>query len=125
MVVLSRVAIPLLLRLGSLLIVAVVLTCYGLAVSEGHVPAWLPTISDCGDDPPEKFVFTYGMTLVAALLLLESFLMYGGDKPYSGSLLILVTSSVAAFFLGVIGCVCSKCDSPVHLCEMAARSMAS
>ena len=119
MVVLSRIAIRSLLRLGSLLIVAVILTCYGLAVSEGHVPAWLPTISDCGDKPPEKFIFTYGMTVVAALLFLESFLMYGGDKPYSGSLLILVTSSVAAFFLGMIGCVCSTCDSPIHLCELS------
>ena len=103
--------------------VAVILTCYGLAVSEGHVPAWLPTISSCGDYPPEKFVFTYGVIVVAALLFVESLCLYGADKPYSHSLLILVVSAVAAFFLGVVGSVCSKCDSAVHDCERGLTCM--
>ena len=118
-VILGKLPFRILLTAGSLLLIAVVLTCYGLAVSEGHVPAWLPSISSCGDKPPEKFIFTYGMLAVAALLFLESVCIYGADKPFSGSLPILLTSSVATFFLGIVGSVCSACDhgTGVHGCK--------
>ena len=38
---------------GAVEMTVVVLLCYGIAVKEGHVKAWLPAISSCGKLPPE------------------------------------------------------------------------
>ena len=38
---------------GAVEMTVVVLLCYGIAVKEGHVKAWLPSISACGELPPE------------------------------------------------------------------------
>ena len=38
---------------GAVEMTVVVFLCYGIAVKEGHVKAWLPSISACGELPPE------------------------------------------------------------------------
>lgn len=98
-----------------------ILTCYTIAVSLGHVPAWLPMISDCAVYPPEKYIFRIGMILSAALLELNCLLMYfflhsvsiAGGVGVSDKLGMAV-ASVASFSLACVGAINEQEDDPVH-----------
>ncbi len=61
---------------GVLEVLATVLICYTLAVMEGHKPAWLPTISECGVEPPEKYIFRWGIMTGGILLFIEAIILY-------------------------------------------------
>ena len=53
MTVLGRLSMSSFIHAGAVEMTMVVLLCYGIAVKEGHVKAWLPAISSCGKLPPE------------------------------------------------------------------------
>jgi len=74
--------------------------CYTIAVALGHVPAWLPMISDCAVYPPEKYIFRVGMILSGALIFVNTlaYLFWLGGKAANGS---QPSDKVALFFSGV------------------------
>ncbi len=114
MSILGEVPVRVLLHVGAIEVASVIFICYGLAVSEGHVKPWLPTISACGDYPPEDYVFRYGLVVCACLLAVEALALYTSDKPFGKSKFCLTLGLVAAFCLGVVAVVSSiECD-PVH-----------
>jgi len=60
---------------SSTIALVTIFVCYFFAVAQGHVPVWLPMISDCAIYPPEEYIFRIGLILSAALLNLNSLLM--------------------------------------------------
>lgn len=114
MAVLGQVPLNVLFHVSVLLPTATILLCYTLAASLGHVPAWLPMISDCAVLPPEKYPFRWGIVLSAALMGIQSVLVYGANKPYSKSKVALVVGVLASFCLSVIGVVNEDEDNTIH-----------
>ena len=98
-------------------VITVIMTCYTIAVMEGHVEPWLPTISACGERPPEDYIFRYGIVVGAVLLIVEAVAFYYADKPFSGNKLILALGSVAGFCLGVVAVVSAKEWNVLHTSE--------
>ena len=66
--ILKKTKAPTLIYIAILSTFLTILICYVLAVIYEHVPAWLPMISACGIDAPERYPFRVGL-VVAALLL--------------------------------------------------------
>ena len=95
--------------LGAAVILATIFSCYAIAVLLGHVPVWLPMISDCGVHAPEKYFFSYGLVTGSVLICAESLLLYHAEgKTFSHSRLCLITSFMAAVGMGVVGVVNEK-----------------
>lgn len=114
MVVLGRVPVNVFIHFGVLVFLGTILLCYILAVSLHHVPAWLPMISDCAVQAPEKYPFRWGFMVGSTLLGAESVIIYGADKPYSKSKLALVMGVLASFGLSVVGVVNEDEDNLIH-----------
>ena len=114
MPVIGKVPLNVFIHVGVLVPIATILLCYTLAVSLGHVPVWLPMISDCAVFSPEKYPFRWGIVLGAALFGAQSVLVYGADKPYSKSKVALTLGLLASFCLSVVGVVNEAEDNSVH-----------
>ena len=114
MVALGKVAFKTLLLAGALEMTAVIFLCYGLAIKEGHEKPFLPTISACGDRPPEVYIFRLGVAVGSVLIAVASLAIYSSDKPYSGSVVNLIVGLVAAFGLGVVAVVSDREVDSVH-----------
>lgn len=89
----------------------VILLCYTLAVTHGHVKPWLPTISACGEHPPEQYPFRFGISLGAMLLFIEAFSLHAAKW---GSKATFVLGAVAAVCLGIVAAVAANEDDIVH-----------
>ena len=89
-----------------------ILLCYVLAVAYGHVPAWLPMISDCAVRAPEKFPFRFGLVTTSLLLALENVIVYLAAVPRSAIAMLL--GLVASLCLGIVGVVNEDEASKVH-----------
>ena len=101
---------------GAAIILATIFTCYGIAVSLGHVPVWLPMISDCGVYAPEKYLFSFGLVAGSVFVFAESILLYHAEgKIFSNSRISLILSLVASVGMGVVGVVNEKENIKVHL----------
>lgn len=95
---------PTLIHLAIFSTFTTILICYGLAVINEHVPAWLPMISDCGIDAPERYPFRVGLVIAALLLFLDVILSYGagiGSKNKLG-LIVGLVSSVGLAIVAVV-----------------------
>ena len=114
MAIISKVPLSTFIHVAALVMVTTILLCYTLAVSLGHAPAWLPMISDCALEAPEKYLFRWGFVVGAALLAVQCAMVYAADKPYSKSKLSLILGTVASLSLSVIGVVNEKEDLLVH-----------
>ena len=114
MAVLGTLQLNVLFHVGALVIPGTILLCYILAVSLGHVPAWLPMISDCQVFAPEKYFSHWGVLFGAALLGAQNTLIYGANKPYSKSKASLALGLVASFCLSVVAVVSEEEDNAVH-----------
>jgi len=97
-----------------------ILTCYAIAVYLGHVPAWLPMISDCALNPPEMYLFRLGMISSAIFLQLNSLLMFFylnsqdfGKRQTSDTFGIVIVS-IACLGLGIVGAVNSEENNTLH-----------
>lgn len=99
---------------GSTIILSTIFVCYGTAVYLGHVPAWLPMISDCAVLPPEKYFFRLGIVTGAIFLAIDSKLMYHADKSFTYSKLGLILGTIAAIGLSVVGVVNEKENNGIH-----------
>ena len=93
----------------------VILLCYALAVANHHVKPWLPTISACGDHPPEQYPFRFGIMLGAMLLLVEAVALHAAKLTSS---LTYVLGAVAALCLGVVAVVAANEDNTVHTSKL-------
>lgn len=97
-----------------------IILCYAIAVSLGHVPAWLPMISDCAVYPPESYFFRLGMILTAALLFVNEGVMffflnavqYGGPKTSDRWGLLI--AGISCLGLGIVAAVNEDEDIEVH-----------
>ena len=111
MKIIGKASARMLIHLGAVEMMATIFTCYALAVKEGHVKPWLPTISACGEHPPEEFIFRYGIVAGAILLMVEAIALYGAGIS---SKLIMVLGLVGYFCLGVVGVVSAREVDTVH-----------
>ena len=103
--------------LGNGIILGTVFLCYGLAVGLGHVPAWLPMISDCAVEAPEKYPFRMGIVVGAFLLVFEVVAVYNSDRKFSKNKACLYLGCIASFGLAVVGVVNEKENNTIHSCE--------
>ncbi|XP_065911029.1 DNA damage-regulated autophagy modulator protein 1-like isoform X2 [Dysidea avara] len=99
---------------GATIVLSTIFVCYGIAVSLGHVPAWLPMISDCAVLPPEKYIFRLGIVIGSVFLAMDSILIYNADKSYSHSKLGLLLGMVGVVGMSIVGVVNEKEDNGVH-----------
>ena len=106
--IISKFPANILIHAGALEVAGTILLCYALAVLFGHVPAWLPMISDCAVQSPEKYLFRLGIVLGASLLAYEVIFVYLADKSYSRNEFCLVIGVAASTGLGVVGVVNEK-----------------
>ena len=122
MAVLGTLQLNVLFHVVALVILGTILLCYILAVSLGHVPAWLPMISDCQVFAPEKYFSRWGVLFGAALLGAQNTLIYGANKPYSKSKASLALGLVASFCLSVVAVVSEAEDNAVHSSKYSVAS---
>ena len=92
--------------------------CYVLAVSVNHKPVWLPSISRCGLQSPEIFLFRWGMTASGLLLALESAILYMAKKI---SFVTLPLGVLAGLSLTGLATVSSSESYFVHRCKLINR----
>eukprot|EP01027_Heterolobosea_sp_BB2_P011940 GEZU01017328.1.p1 GENE.GEZU01017328.1~~GEZU01017328.1.p1 ORF type:complete len:341 (+),score=95.12 GEZU01017328.1:58-1080(+) len=102
--------------------ISTIAICYSIAVYLGHVPAWLPMISDCAVYPPESYFFRFGMISTAIFLNLNSALMllyqhnkksaFGGIRAsdYIG----LAICTLACIGLGILAAVNEDENTHIH-----------
>ena len=119
--IIGKVPVNVFIHAAALEILVTILLCYTLAVSLGHVPVWLPMISDCAVYPPEKYPFRWGFVVGATLMGVQNVLIFGADKPYSKSKTSLVLGLLASFCLSVVGVVNEEEDNLIHSGEWEAR----
>ena len=114
MAVVSSIHMVVVTHAGALITLGTVLLCYTIAVSLGHVPAWLPMISDCAVDPPEKYIFRLGIVTGAMILALNTVVVYQADRAFSNSKLSLILGVVACTCLAIVGVVNEKENNDLH-----------
>ena len=117
MKVLAVEGLPSIIIAASVSTFGTILLCYGLAVGLGHVPAWLPFISDCAVEAPEKYPFRMGIVVGAFLLGFEVVAVYNSDRKFSKDKTCLYLGCIASFGLAVVGVVNEKEDNFIHTCE--------
>lgn len=114
MAVISSIPMVIVTHFGALETLGTVLLCYTLAVSLGHVPAWLPMISDCAVQPPEKYPFRLGLVVSSMVLGLNTVVVYYSDRAFSKSKLCLILGTVASAGLSIVAVVNEKENNTVH-----------
>ena len=114
MAVLGQLSGKTLIHFGSVEMLFTILLCYTIAVLEGHVKPWLPTISACGDTPPEQFVFRFGILTGSMLLVVLALYVYTADFPFSRDKINLTMGVVAGLSLGVVAICADNEDNLVH-----------
>ena len=88
--------------------------CYALAVGLGHVPAWLPMISDCAVESPEKYPFRLGIISGATALIANVLLVYSAFPSFSLRKTSAAFGVVASVGLAIVGAVNEEEDNTVH-----------
>ena len=66
---------------------------------------WLPTISACGEQASEEFIFRYGFMVFTVFLVVEALVLYGAGLF---SELCMVLGIVGGLCLGVVGVVSAR-----------------
>ncbi|XP_019853160.1 PREDICTED: DNA damage-regulated autophagy modulator protein 1-like [Amphimedon queenslandica] len=92
-----------------------ILVCYVLAVAFGHVPIWLPMISDCAVKSPEKYFFRIGVVFGASLIGIQSFIVYYANKDKQYSFFELLLALIGSVSVGIVGVVNEEENPPIHL----------
>lgn len=117
MEILAKLPASVLVHVGVIETISTVLLCYALAVVNGHVPIWLPMISDCAIEAPEKYPFRLGIIIGGFLLALQSVVTYNANKTSQLATTKVVLAIIASAGLAVVGAVNSKEDNTVHSCK--------
>ena len=117
MAMLGMVRINALIHFGMVMCLSTILLCYGMAVAQGHIKPWLPSISSSGYHPPEEYVFRYGLLSGALLMAAMALVIYKSDMPFSKDSFILFTGVVAPLCLGIVA-VCAFVENKrIHKSE--------
>ena len=125
--ILCTIKVPFFVHLAVGETLGTILLCYGIAVGYGHVPAWLPMISDCAVEAPEKYPFRLGIIVGAALLGVEVLLVFFADKNFSKNRFCLVVGILSSAGLGIVGAVNEVENNIIHSgqCIFIARNISS
>jgi len=92
----------------------ILFTCYGIAVSLGHVPI-IAIISDCGAQAPEMYLFRFGLVSSAVMLNMNSYLVVSIlDQITTLDSVGLVTTTIGCIGLGGLASVSVKEDVGLH-----------
>ncbi|GMS81661.1 hypothetical protein PENTCL1PPCAC_3836, partial [Pristionchus entomophagus] len=96
--------------LTSLFGLGAVLIPYSVAVRNGHVPAVIPFISDCGIFAPEKCFFSLFLNLTALFLAISVYLRHRQIVGFYGSQMRRRwrTISLSLMIMGVIAAFCTS-----------------
>jgi len=116
--VLKQISFSVDLKYCSSLTLITIMTCYTIAVLKGHVPVWLPYISDCAVGYPEAYIFRSGMTLSSFFLFLNSYEFFLFAKKYNKGLLpylSLFYSILSNTGFGILSVVNEKENDTIHL----------
>ena len=95
-----------------------IISCYTIAVFKGHVPVWLPYISDCAVGYPEAYIFRSGMTLSSLFLFLNSYEFYLFTNYHNKNWLpciSLIYSGISNIGFATLAVVNEKEDDDLHL----------
>ena len=112
--VLGKLPGTLLIHFGTVVILGTIVLCYIIAVTDGHVKAWLPTISECGEHPPEQYFFRYGVLTGGLLLVVLALYIYAADFSFSRNEINLSMGVVAGVSLGVVAVCAANENNLVH-----------
>lgn len=118
MKILATLPASILVHVGVIETLSTVLLCYALAVSYGHVPIWLPMISDCAIEAPEKYPFRLGIIIGGFLLAVQAVITYNANKSSQLATTRFALALIASAGLAVVGAVNSKEDNTVHSCKL-------
>ena len=99
---------------GVLEMLFTILLCYTLAVVNGHVPAWLPMISDCAVYAPEKYPFRLGIVIGASLLAFQVVNTYNVNKSSALAKPMAVMAVFASAGLATVGVVNERENDNIH-----------
>ena len=110
--ILGKINFRLILYTGIVEVLFTILFCYILAVTLQHKPVWLPTISECGELAPEKYVFRGGILFGGILLVVEGVFLHNAKRL---SRLGFIFGVIAGIGLVGVACVASNEDLPLHL----------
>ncbi|XP_065828884.1 DNA damage-regulated autophagy modulator protein 1-like [Oscarella lobularis] len=91
-----------------------VLLCYALAVGLGHVPAWLPLISDCAVEAPEKYPFRIGVIFGAVALFANVVLVYWAFPSFSYRRTSTAFGLAASVAFAIVGAINEKENDVAH-----------
>jgi hypothetical protein len=114
MVVLGKLPGSLLIHFGTVVMLGTIILCYVIAVMDGHVVAWLPTISECGENPPEQYFFRYGILTGGLLLVVLALYIYTADFSFSHNQINLAMGVIAGLALGVVAVCAANENNVVH-----------
>ena len=112
--IISKVRATTFIHIATLEVTGSIFLCYGLAVANGHVPAWLPMISDCAVEAPEKYPFRLGIIVGAILMMVQVILAYYSETNFSMNRLCLILGLLASSGLGIVGAVNEKENNTLH-----------
>ena len=105
---------PLLVQIGVLETLGTIFLCYTLAVVNGHVPEWLPMISDCAVYSPEKYPFRLGLMVAAVFLGLETVFMYSANAEKLMNKFCLATGVLASVAMAIASVVNEEENDSIH-----------
>ena len=80
MAILGKVSLRTIINVGVVETASVIVLCYCLAVGLGHKKPWLPTISGCGENPPEEHFFRWGVFLSSLFPMLQAVVMRAAGR---------------------------------------------
>lgn len=111
---LGKIDFRIILYSGIIEVLITVLLCYILAVTLQHKPVWLPTVSECGEMPPEKYFFRWGILVGGLLLVIEAVVLHTAKRS---SDFVFSLGIIAGLCLTGVAVVASNEDLPLHLGE--------
>ena len=114
MPVLAKIPLPAIFHFAAVETAGTLFLCYGIAVVYKHVPAWLPMISDCAVEAPERYPFRLGIVVAAVLIALQVLLVYKAGRYFSGRVSSLLLGVAASCCLGVVAVVNEVENGSLH-----------
>ena len=109
---LAKLNFRVILYTGIVEVLFTILLCYALAVILGHKPVFLPTISECGEEAPEKYFFRWGILVGGILLVIEAITLHNAKRISQHGFIIGVIAGVC---LTGVACVASNEDLTIHM----------
>ena len=114
--VLGSVRLSTLIHVGAVETLATILICYAVAVTRGHVKPFLPMISGCAVDPPEKYPFRFGLALSSFFIGVQTVAVHLAEGYSKASLYLGLLASLS---LGIVSVVNEDENNSVHSSKLS------